>query len=321
MKEMKQWYVKDLSKLTHISVQTLHHYDRINLLKPSDRLPNGYRVYSEKDLSKLQQIIALKFFGFELAQIKHLLSTNIDLIEHFSIQSILLDKKANTLNLASKTLKKIIADSSHDKSISWETVINSIEVYRMTQQLENQWVANILTPEELKDYAKFEEELKTRFTPSEKEANQQEWYRITQDINHNIDRDPTLPGSINIAECCMAWVKNLYGKKNAGLSKTVWEKGFKQGHGTQDHGLSHEGVEWLDKAIYALHSQKIRHVLDQADTQSTEQVIQSWNELMTDWYGDNQTLKDELVQKVIEIKEIPASRKAWLKKHVMKQKQ
>ena len=61
---MTQWYVKDLSKLTGISVQTLHHYDRIALLKPSLRLSNGYRLYSEQDLLKLQQIIALKFFGF-----------------------------------------------------------------------------------------------------------------------------------------------------------------------------------------------------------------------------------------------------------------
>ena len=33
---MTKWYVKDLSKLTDVSVQTLHHYDRIDLLKPSD---------------------------------------------------------------------------------------------------------------------------------------------------------------------------------------------------------------------------------------------------------------------------------------------
>lgn len=59
---MTQWYGKDLSRLTHVTVQTLHHYDRFGLLKPSLRLSNGYRLYSEKDLLKLQQIIALKFF-------------------------------------------------------------------------------------------------------------------------------------------------------------------------------------------------------------------------------------------------------------------
>ena len=65
-KLMAQWYIKELSNLTHISVQTLYYYDRIGLLKPSIRLSNGYRLYSEKDLSKLQQIISLKFFGFEI---------------------------------------------------------------------------------------------------------------------------------------------------------------------------------------------------------------------------------------------------------------
>ena len=49
---MKQWYAKELSQLTQVSVRALHHYDKIGLLKPSMRLPNGYRLYSEKDLLK-----------------------------------------------------------------------------------------------------------------------------------------------------------------------------------------------------------------------------------------------------------------------------
>jgi len=53
---MAQWYVKDLSKITQVFVQTRHHYDRIGLLKPSIRLRNNYRLYSEKNLLRLQQI-------------------------------------------------------------------------------------------------------------------------------------------------------------------------------------------------------------------------------------------------------------------------
>ena len=94
---MTQWYVKDLSKLTGISVQTLHHYDRINLLTPSLRLRNGYRVDSEKDLLKLQQILALKFFGFELRQIKGLMIGKINAYDQLFIQAQLLSKKAHTL--------------------------------------------------------------------------------------------------------------------------------------------------------------------------------------------------------------------------------
>jgi DNA-binding transcriptional MerR regulator len=69
-----------------VSVRTLHYYDKIDLLKPSLRLTNGYRLYSDKDLLKIQQIIALKFFGFELSQIKLLLVKQDDIVENLVMQ-------------------------------------------------------------------------------------------------------------------------------------------------------------------------------------------------------------------------------------------
>src|SRR5204862_6311041 len=100
---MAQWYVKDLSRLTKVSVQTLHHYDRIGLLTPSLRFANGYRVYSERDLLKLQQVIALKFFGFELSQIKNLLSEEHNALKHFNSQARVLEQKAAALTEGAKT--------------------------------------------------------------------------------------------------------------------------------------------------------------------------------------------------------------------------
>ena len=83
---MTEWYIKEFSKLTSVSVRTLHHYDDIGLLKPSIRLPNGYRLYSETDLLTLQQIIALKFFGFELSNIQTLLKGRKDALIQFRAQ-------------------------------------------------------------------------------------------------------------------------------------------------------------------------------------------------------------------------------------------
>ena len=120
---MAQWYVKELSKLTQVSVQTLHHYDRIGLLKPSLRLANGYRLYSEKDLLKLKRIIALKYFGFELSQIKQLFSPEADVIDHFSAQSQILEQKGKTFLEASKMLNTIISDCRREQTIPWETII------------------------------------------------------------------------------------------------------------------------------------------------------------------------------------------------------
>lgn len=167
---MTQWLIKNLSKLTGVTVQTLHHYDRIDLLKPSARQANGYRVYSEQDLLKLQQIIACKFFGFELSQIKNLLTDASGAVEQFSAQALFLEQKAANLLDASKTMKNIISEVKDDKSIPWETVITLIEVYRMTQQLEHAWVKDIFSPEELKQYAAFETEMISHSTPEQKTA-------------------------------------------------------------------------------------------------------------------------------------------------------
>jgi DNA-binding transcriptional MerR regulator len=114
---MAEWYIKDLGKLTGVSVQTLHHYDRIDLLKPSLRLSNGYRVYSEKDLLRLQQIIALKFFGFELSQIKALLAGCAGAIEHFSVQAKLLEQKAMTMLDAVNALKRCRPRKVEDRGL------------------------------------------------------------------------------------------------------------------------------------------------------------------------------------------------------------
>jgi hypothetical protein len=67
-------------------------------------------VYSEKDLLQLQQIIALKFFGFELSKIKLLLMGNAGALEHFLVQAQFLEQKANNLLNASKALKSILAE-------------------------------------------------------------------------------------------------------------------------------------------------------------------------------------------------------------------
>lgn len=52
--------VKEVAALAGVSVRTLHHYDEIGLLKPAAIGDNGYRMYSEADLERLQQILFLR---------------------------------------------------------------------------------------------------------------------------------------------------------------------------------------------------------------------------------------------------------------------
>lgn len=313
---MAKWYVKELSKLTQVSAQTLHHYDRIGLLEPSVRLPNGYRLYSEKDLLKLQQIIALKFFGFELSQIKNLLSTEVDMIEHFTVQSQFLAEKAKTLFEASRTLKTITAECSRDKSIPWETIIKLIEVYRMTQQLEKTWAGKVLTQEELKQYANFEQDLKTKYNADEQKAFEQSWDALVKEVNANLKKDPTSDLGITLGKRTMDWVNGLYGKDYIQLRTAIWEKGFKGGHIGAEHNLSSEAVAWLDKAIDAYYRKRIYAILNQAESQPFQTVVKQWEELLTDMYGNEQAPKNELFSAAMKEDQISEAGKNWLRKYM-----
>ncbi|MCC2666356.1 MAG: transcriptional regulator, MerR family, mercury resistance [Gammaproteobacteria bacterium] len=309
---MTQWYVKDLSKLTGVSVQTLHHYDRIELLKPSVRLANGYRVYSEKDLLKLQQIIALKFFGFELLQIKALLSGNAKALEHFSVQAQFLEKKANTLLDASKTLKGIVSNVKDDKSIPWETIIKLIEVYRMTQQLEHAWVKEIFTPEELKQYAAFEAELKSRSTPQEKAAFERNWAALVEEIRSNLKNDPQSDIGIQLGKKCMSLINELYGKKYAHLRTKIFEKGFVEGKGLEETGLTPEIVSWLEKATDAYWRQRICDVLALVGKISSSEVLSLWNELLDDICGEDSDHKKAVLDIAMQDDKVSNDAKKWL---------
>ena len=102
-----KWYIKEFSALTKTSVATLHHYDEIGLLKPSVRLPNGYRLYSEGDLLKLERIVALKFFGFNLQKIKVLVGNDEEVLHHLGLQISSLDEQIKHLHQALRECLKI----------------------------------------------------------------------------------------------------------------------------------------------------------------------------------------------------------------------
>ena len=62
--------VKEISELTGISARTLHYYDEIGLFKPTKKSEAGYRLYDDKALETLQQILFFREFDIPLKEIK-----------------------------------------------------------------------------------------------------------------------------------------------------------------------------------------------------------------------------------------------------------
>lgn len=70
-----------------VTVRTLHHYDEIGLLTPSERSPAGYRLYTEEDITRLQHVVVYRRLGFALQEIALLLDDpSADVVEHLRRQ-------------------------------------------------------------------------------------------------------------------------------------------------------------------------------------------------------------------------------------------
>lgn len=115
--------IKELARITKVSVRTLQHYDNIGLLKPVRNPENGYRNYREEDLYTLQQILVYKECGFPLKSIKKIIeSENTDRLESLDIQKRYLEferkkleRMIHTLELTKKHLKGEIKMKNEDK--------------------------------------------------------------------------------------------------------------------------------------------------------------------------------------------------------------
>nr|WP_289037419.1 MerR family transcriptional regulator [uncultured Allobacillus sp.] len=113
--------VKEVADLVGISVRTLHHYDEIGLLIPEETTEAGYRVYSEKNLEDLQQILFFKELGFNLKKIKEIMDSPIfDRQEALRMQHQMLLEKRKRLNKMMATIEKTIKHSQGEISMSSE---------------------------------------------------------------------------------------------------------------------------------------------------------------------------------------------------------
>ncbi len=182
--------IKEVADMAGISVRMLHHYDKIGLLKPESVSAAGYRLYSDENLDRLQQILFFKELNFTLQEIKIILdSPNFDKKEALKVhRQLLLEKKIR--------LEKII--QSVDKTIS------SMEG---EFKMDKKEMFNVFNMAEIEEHQKkYSEEVKEKYgtTSAYKESNKKtskytkedwsnimkDWDKIYKKLVNLMDRDP-----------------------------------------------------------------------------------------------------------------------------------
>lgn len=91
--------VHQVSQITGVSVRTLHHYDQLGLLMPTQVTEAGYRLYDSAALQRLQSILIYRELGFPLKEIKVILDDpTYDPKEALSRQIALLESQQRRLS-------------------------------------------------------------------------------------------------------------------------------------------------------------------------------------------------------------------------------
>ncbi len=152
--------VKQLSDLAGVSVRTLHYYDQIGLLQPSQVGSNNYRYYDDAALLRLQQILFYREIGMELMQIKDVLdSLDFDLVTALkSHRALLLEKSERLLNLVS-------------------TVDNTIQHLQGEKEMSKRQLFQAFSDEKQKDY---EREIRLQYGPETVNQSVKNWKGYTQ---------------------------------------------------------------------------------------------------------------------------------------------
>jgi DNA-binding transcriptional MerR regulator len=143
---MPQFYrVHQFAGLAGVTVRALHHYDRLGLLRPLKRSEAGYRIYSDRDLARLEQIVVLKYLGLPLKQIGTLLVHGTRLSEAFQRQRRVLLQKRKQLDKAIEAITRAERSLRGGGETDWQLIRQIIKEIEMQQDTE--WTKKYYSPE------------------------------------------------------------------------------------------------------------------------------------------------------------------------------
>ncbi len=138
------YHTSEFAQKASVSVRTLRYYDKVGLLSPSAYTEGGYRLYTDTDLLRLQQILALKFLGFSLGEIGQFLNAEpLQLKESLAQQKAMMKERRTQLNTVIGAITET-EELLQANKLTWESIVRVIQVIQMTQN--NEWQEKYFTP-------------------------------------------------------------------------------------------------------------------------------------------------------------------------------
>jgi DNA-binding transcriptional MerR regulator len=235
--------VGDLAKQTGVSVRTLHYYDEIGLLSPSQRTETGYRLYAEADIIRLQQIVSLRQIGFSLEQIRECLEQS-QFSPHHVVQ-LHLSRLKEPMELQQQLYARLEAIATHLQSAETISIQEFIQLIEVTMMVENYY-----TPEQL-DYLKERREMVGEERIRQVEAQWQELIDQARTAMQN-GIDPTSEAVQKLARRSQELIQEFTGG-DAGIGRSLNQMYQQESVEVASRGAMDSALmEYMNKARVAL---------------------------------------------------------------------
>ncbi|KYP79347.1 MerR family transcriptional regulator [Ferroacidibacillus organovorans] len=239
MAEKERWKVGELAKLTGITIRALHHYDQIGLLVPFLHSGAGHRLYSGKDIARLQQIISLKQLGFSLDEIGALLD-NPSFRPDKAIR-MQLDRLVQQIRIQEdlrSRLERLYELVQAQRELTGEEWIKIIEVMKMTEKY--------FTPEQMEKLKKQGELLGTEKI---KEV-ENEWPSLIANVRVELKKG-TPPDSPEVQLLAKRWKElvNLFTGGDSSITRSAEQYYAENPDRAAEFGMDKELWQYISKAM------------------------------------------------------------------------
>lgn len=218
---MKGYSVRKLSKLAGVSVRTLHHYDQIGLLQPSTRTEAGYRLYTEKELLRLQQILFYKELDFPLQEIRDILDDpDFDLVQalksHKKALQCRRDRIATLLVTIDKTIVKLKSNAMlNDEELYEGLPKEKAAAYK--KEAQEKWG---------KDAVEKSENYLRQLSKQELGSLKADFERLGKKLASMVNEDPASPGVQEEVARHYAMIRQFWGTATSSDSQAEAYKGL-----------------------------------------------------------------------------------------------
>ena len=169
MKGQEVYTTGEIAKMAGVTTRTIRYYDNKGILSPSSHNSSGHRLYTELDFTKLKRILALKYLGLSLEEVKNTESQSFEkeeIMKSLRLQKNIMKNKINYMKTVLNAIESAEKSIEDEVDPDWNKTIDIIKILEDEKELLQQYMDSSNLDASIK--------LQDRFS-----SNRHGWYKWT----------------------------------------------------------------------------------------------------------------------------------------------